>query len=200
MTYTTDWFTGNIPRFQNYLEKHRNGPAKFLEIGCWEGRSTVWFLENILIHQDSTIYACDTFDGGRDHKDLSEEKKVSLRGLYERFLENIKPYQEKVVILKGESQVTLRDVSSEILSEGLFDFVYVDGSHESVHVLEDAVLAFRLLKKDGLMIFDDYEWRRYEDETFNPQLGIDAFLDGYKGYYEVIEKRYQIVIRKIKDL
>ena len=32
-----------------------------------------------------------------------------------------------------------------------FDFVYIDGSHSTIHVLEDAVLSFRLVKPDGIL-------------------------------------------------
>ena len=36
-----------------------------------------------------------------------------------------------------------------------YDIIYIDGSHEARDVLEDAVLAYRLLKIGGLLIFDD---------------------------------------------
>ena len=36
--------------------------------------------------------------------------------------------------------------------------VYVDGSHHARDVLQDAVLAWGLLRPGGYMIFDDYGW------------------------------------------
>lgn len=39
-----------------------------------------------------------------------------------------------------------------------FDLIYVDGNHEAEYVLEDAILAFRLLKPGGTIVFDDYGW------------------------------------------
>ena len=39
-----------------------------------------------------------------------------------------------------------------------FDIIYIDGSHAVNDVLEDAVLSFRLLKPEGILIFDDYRW------------------------------------------
>ena len=39
-----------------------------------------------------------------------------------------------------------------------FDFVYVDGSHQAPDVLVDAVLSALLLRKGGLLVFDDYFW------------------------------------------
>ena len=55
------------------------------------------------------------------------------------------------------------------------EFVYIDGNHEPEYVLEDAILSFRKLKKNSIMIFDDYGWGG-PDLT---QRGIDAFLSGY---------------------
>jgi hypothetical protein len=49
-------------------------------------------------------------------------------------------------------------------------------------VLEDAVLSFRKLKKNGFMIFDDYGWGG-PDLT---QKGIDAFLSGYHKKIKVL--------------
>ena len=42
--------------------------------------------------------------------------------------------------------------------DGLFDLVYIDGSHSAKDVLLDSLLAWRLLRPGGAMIWDDYEW------------------------------------------
>ena len=39
-----------------------------------------------------------------------------------------------------------------------YDFVYVDGSHSTADVLEDAVFSFGLMKLGGVIAFDDYLW------------------------------------------
>ena len=51
------------------------------------------------------------------------------------------------------SQVVLRRLPLET-----YDIIYIDGSHATSDVLEDAVLSYRLLKPGGLLIFDDYHW------------------------------------------
>ena len=40
--------------------------------------------------------------------------------------------------------------------DNYFDIIYIDGNHEPEFVLEDAILSFRRLKKEGIMILDDY--------------------------------------------
>ena len=114
-----------------------------------------------------------------------------LSSLYDRFLENIAPFIGRVQVQKGLSQELLR---KHRLNS--FDFVYVDGSHRSADVLEDAVLSFRLLKTGGIMIFDDYEWKTYEGTLDNPRAGIDAFLEIFAQQYSVVSQGYPVALRK----
>ena len=65
------------------------------------------------------------------------------------------------------------------------------------NVLDDAVLAFKLLKQGGIMIFDDYEWNVHQDILMMPKLAIDAFLAIYQRQYELLHKGYQVIIKKL---
>jgi hypothetical protein len=78
-----------------------------------------------------------------------------------------------------------------------YDFAYIDGSHIAPDVLEDAVLAFRLLKPGARMILDDYQWNLHEDETLRPKLAIDAFLSVFRRRCEVLHGSYQVIVRKL---
>jgi len=73
--------------------------------------------------------------------------------------------------------------------------IYIDGNHEPEFVLEDAVLSFRKLKKNGIMIFDDYGWG-------GPDLtkrGIDGFLCGYHKRIKILgERNTQVFITKLE--
>ena len=74
--------------------------------------------------------------------------------------------------------------------------IYVDGSHQAPDVLSDAVVGFKLLKNNGIMIFDDYGWGG-PDLT---QRGIDGFMHGYHKRIQVMgEYCSQVFIRKIKS-
>lgn len=150
--YSVDYFTINVPNwitFFNYVNFNEEKPLNFLEIGSLEGRSTVWQLENILLHPDSRITCVDTWEGSSEH---TEDLK---RGLYERFLNNISPYQNKVRIVRGFSShgLKLPHVRNET-----YDFIYIDAAHRARNVLEDAVLSFPLLKFGGILAFDDYAY------------------------------------------
>lgn len=185
--FTKDWFTGNIRTWERILEPMRGKPdLHFLEIGCFEGRATTWLLENILTDASSRITVIDTFSGSEEHgKDMSV-------GLEERFRKNIEPWKDKVTVKKGESKHILRTMEGSA-----FDVIYVDGSHLAADVLTDAVLSFFYLKKGGLMIFDDYDWRPYNEEWKMPRIAINGFLMAFANQIEHVHIGYQFIIKKI---
>lgn len=187
--FTVDWFSGNIPKFSSILSHLENkNNIHFLEIGSFEGRSTCWFYEKYIQEsENSTFTAVDTWEGSMEH---SQEQKESI---WDIFSNNTKSY-EKLITLRGKSKHKLQN-----LNNNYYDFIYVDGSHTTRDVLEDAVLAFDKVKVGGIITFDDYLWRAYEDPLLNPKTGIDAFLICYKHYMEVLELAGQVSIRKIKD-
>lgn len=211
---TTDWFSWNIPNWERWLFPLAGKPdVRFLEIGCYEGRATLWLLSNILTHETARIDCLDVFeDPGSPSTDGRNRQKPTSDvtcGYESRFDHNIgtDPSGNKVRKLKAASQETLRN-----LDLYCYDAIYIDGSHIACDVLEDAVLAFRLLRVGGIMIFDDYEWngtekpsdnnpqsRRVPDPLLTPRLAIDTFLHLYNGQYELIAKGYQIAIMKPND-
>ena len=80
-----------------------------------------------------------------------------------------------------------------------YDFIYIDGCHESKEVLEDAILSWQVLKNDGILIFDDYLWGIHRGETRQtkaPKLAIDCFMSCYGEYIDILEVDYQVVLRK----
>jgi hypothetical protein len=73
---------------------------------------------------------------------------------------------------------------------------YIDGSHESADVLEDAVLAWRVLKPGGLLGFDDCGWRVGAAPEHWPAPGVDGFLWAMRGRFEEVHRGYQVWVRK----
>src|SRR3984893_4195452 len=175
--FTTDWFCGNEKHFTKYLAHLEDTPCRILEIGCYEGRATVWLLENIATHPDATVHCIDVLE------------QASFR-------QNILAAQspEKVRLEIGRSRNLLR-----LCPANAFDFVYVDGSHETVDVLEDAVLSFFLLKRNGIMAFDDFRWKDRAFPGATPKLAINAFLNVYRRKITVLWKDYQVWIRKDEE-
>jgi predicted O-methyltransferase YrrM len=193
--FTVDWFTNNVELWSAWLAEYKNKPnVRGLEIGSYEGRATCWLMDNILTHPTAKLYCIDTLEGSIEH----QQDQVNMRKVKMNFLNNIAPFQNqnKIEFHPGYSQTVIRK-NPKIFSNQLFDFIYIDGSHTAYDVLEDAVLCFRLLKTNGYMIFDDYEWRRYEEDHLNPKLAIDSWLNCFKGQYELIYQGYQLCVKKI---
>jgi predicted O-methyltransferase YrrM len=187
--FTQNWFDNDIPNIRKSLEYWINKPVNMLEVGSFEGRSSVWFLTEVLTDPDSKITCVDWFNGSEEH----EHDGLDVSNIQKIFESNIEQtgVAGKVTKLIGKSQEILRTLPIDN-----FQIIYIDGSHKASDVLEDAVLSFRLLKSGGVMMFDDYEWPRNQPETEKPKLGIDSFLTAYAGQFEILHKSGQVHIRK----
>jgi predicted O-methyltransferase YrrM len=100
----------------------------------------------------------------------------------------------RVTKLIGLSQVVLR-----ALPPARFDFAYVDGSHKVGDVLQDAVLAWTLLKPGGTVIFDDYDLVDDVAEGLQaraPARALDAFVSILGGAATVLRRDWQLALRK----
>lgn len=149
-----------------------------LEIGCFEGRSTLWFLQNILTHPSASITCVDSF---------------SRRGGEPRFDHNIafSGLSSRTTKLKGRSEEVLPRLATL-----RFDVVYIDGSHRAVDVLMDAMASWQILKPGGTMIFDDYGWGQGKQPADRPGPAIDLFIDTMGSRAELLHREYQVILRK----
>jgi predicted O-methyltransferase YrrM len=192
--FSVDWFSPHIPHWSEHLAGCAGEPnLRFLEIGSFEGRSAVWLLENVLTDETARLWCVETFGqnpgGPGTGFDFSEVKR--------RFLHNVAEaaHGGKVTLIEQASELALRE-----LPVASFDFVYVDGSHHAYAVLQDAVLSFLLLRKGGIMIFDDYRYTGYGGrvaaELERPRIAIDSFLQTFEGRYRLLRREAQVVIRK----
>jgi hypothetical protein len=190
--FTTDWFSGNIPLWDVTLTELKNKPnLNFLEVGCWEGRATCWLLENILTDSTSKITVVDSFGGSPEETGM---QGLDFDNVLSRFKNNIKENSEKVTIHQGYSSHVLKTLGNE----PQYDFAYIDASHTAYGTLEDAILIHPLIKKGGIIIFDDYGWKdpNRPSVTDSPELGISCFVNVFADFYDVIFVGYQVGIVK----
>ena len=59
-------------------------------------------------------------------------------------------------------------------------------------------MSFYLTKTQGVMIFDDYNWRPNLQDTFTPKLGVDSFINSFKDYLKEQELGTRKAVTKIK--
>ena len=190
--FTEDWFSPNIPIWELVVREIAECDA-ILEVGSYEGRSTVWLLENAL-SPSGTLTAIDTWKGGEEHRALGTD----MGSIEDRFNHNIAVTKtqlpnQTVTKLKGTSFEHLRQLPLET-----FNLAYVDGSHTARDVLCDACLTWPLLKQGGFLIFDDYLWGDPRDALHRPKLAIDSFINIYAEELSLFHIGNQLTLRKTK--
>lgn len=181
--FTKDWFTRNIFFWLILFKKNNliNKKIKVLEIGSYEGLSSVFILH---ILKNSYLTIVDTFKGGVEQKSVN-----NFNNLRKKFNNNIKEFKKRVFVYQGKSNSFFN------INKYQYDIIYIDGGHDYKQVLNDSVNSFRCLKKNGLLIWDDYFWRFYE-EGKNPINAINFFLKKNKEKFSIEFLTTQLVIRK----
>ena len=191
MKFTQDWFSHTIPTFQFIMDVL---PVKqdFLEIGCFEGRASVWMLQNGL-DPDGKLTCIDTFKGSEEHAVMG----LDLNELYKTFDANVKEGRVADQVVEA-IQATSYEGLAKLISRGdKFDFIYVDGSHTAPDVMTDACMAFGLLKQGGVMLFDDYLWRDMPGLLHRPKLAVDLFVTLFNEQCDLIMIGYQLAVKKL---
>jgi predicted O-methyltransferase YrrM len=181
--FTTKWFSAAKPVWDNLMPREK--PTRLLEIGSFEGASACYLIETLGSKYPIELHCVDTWQGGIEHQSGGlYEKPMTV--VEERFRRNTDlarakaPHPIDLQIHKATSDMAL----AGLLASGkasYFDFIYVDGSHQAPDVMIDAVLAFKLLRVDGILAFDDYLWSEKlatgVDPIRCPKIAIDAFTN-----------------------
>ncbi len=158
--FTEEWFDIAIPIWEELFKNHYKDPIKsVLEVGCYEGRATVWLSENVL-GERVDYDVVDTFGGS-----ITESGMVGTASRLEgdksfietNFEHNISFFKDRISfnIHKGYSQ---HELPKLVEAGKQYDFIYIDASHQSDDTFVDGYFANKMLKKGGLIIFDDFGW------------------------------------------
>lgn len=191
--FTEQWFSAGErlwPELIPFLPDRK----KFLEIGSYEGRSSVWLIEHMM-QEGSKLFCIDTWEGGEEHD------KAKMLEVEDRFHSNVSLAQKrfpgrKVYSFRSNSLQALSIMNHSDRDLNSFDFIYIDGSHVAKDVLTDACLAWPILKPGGVLVFDDYVWGNPRDILHRPKAAIDAFVNIFAEEIEFININYQVALRK----
>ena len=113
-----------------------------------------------------------------------------LQGLSQSFPED---WFSMIHFIKGTSQEFLRGTDEK------YDFIYVDASHRADDTFVDAYYAHKMLNPKGLLIFDDYGWKKTKHDYERPKLAIDSFIRLFRDNIKIISKGYKMYIQKVKE-
>jgi predicted O-methyltransferase YrrM len=188
--FTQDWFGWAPAVWEQLIPMLPEGKRSFLEIGSFEGRSTVWIIENMMRKGDY-ILCIDTWKGGEEHG------AEDMDAVWQRFKSNMAIAEKKTGISAGTARGTsVVGLADELAESNQYDFIYIDGSHTAPDVLTDACMAWPLLKPEGIMVFDDYMWGNPRDILHRPKPAIDAFCNIFAETAEIVHVGYQLAVRK----
>lgn len=179
MNYTQDL---NKEFNKNSIFLDRNSLKNAIEIGCFEGRTSNYIMDNILSH-DGTLICIDPLDSEYEY----DSPPGMFVGQYERFIENTKSNSNRVVLYRKRSIEVLESIASESQ-----DLIFIDGHHEYTTVKFEAEQAYRICKPYGYILFDDYLWGNGEPI----KRAIDEFLDSCKDY-KLLLRVNQVLIQKL---
>ena len=180
-SFTHEWYKSLLDSFELLKNEQRAEKLKFkpdakrliVEIGIYEGGSTVWWSDNFLEHPESRLITIDPFTGSEDHF-KNPEQFPTLNKIEQIAKSNIAKgkYPGKVEIKKGLSWNIYPFLQQEI-QEGI-DILYVDGSHETIDVIRDLSLYYPHVKSGGAIILDDYA-----DYWVSVKKGVDSCVQSF---------------------
>lgn len=176
--WTNEWACGHYTNWMKHLGKFKGQPARALEIGSCEGRSSCFFVQNILTHPDSRLACVDPW---------------VMPGTEPRFQSNID-------ILGCRDKMEIHKTFSDgfpLMGPPEYDFIYIDGFHSAAAVMKDACRSWVALKKGGIMIFDDLMWHINDFARVDaPKLAIDSFLLIFEKELKVMHIGQQVIVEK----
>jgi predicted O-methyltransferase YrrM len=161
-----DHFYRNIQGWFNFSDLYKDAinqfdNAKFLELGCWKGRSAAFMaVEIINSNKNIEFYCVDSWKGDK----VGGVGKVDV---YDEFVKNMQPVLDKINIVRELSV----DAAKQFPDHSL-DFVFIDASHDYESVKEDFEVWFPKMKKGGMMAGHDYGYPSVKK-------AIDECLDKY---------------------
>jgi predicted O-methyltransferase YrrM len=171
--FRRDYVAGRTMVWSTLFSDMRDTTTRVLEIGSKEGRSALFWLA---FFAGAHLTCVDLFpeeDGGR----------------FDRNLAAYGPRLRKIVATSIKALGSLREENA------VFDFIYVDGSHQRDDVMIDCLGAWRLLRVGGVMLMDDYTWKPDNPDAERVAPAVDTFL-AWHDDAEVILRSHQVAVRK----
>jgi predicted O-methyltransferase YrrM len=174
-----DWSTIHHLYWTDIIEQCMDitQPVRMIEVGCFEGRSTMWFADR-LINEESRLFCIDTWQGGEEIERVGLD--FDMEEVKSNFFHNIAehPYSKQIMPLVGTSQKMLTFLLHDMYTRP--DFIYLDGSHTQKDTLIDLVLSLSLVKVGGIIVVDDYmNSMSTKNELLRPRKAVDFVVSSF---------------------
>jgi len=187
MTLNTGW-----KKWDKFLTKFVDKKINCLDLGSYEGASTVWMLQNLCGNSESMVYSVDTWKGSPEYTSVDFGK---IENTFNENVNNSGKISQNIKLKMTTKQGLIYLQNNSIM----FDFIFIDASHIAKDVFTDAILSWDILKENGILIFDDYEWDKMSKEYFNPKIAIDGFVKIFSPELKTLYAGYQYIVEKINN-
>ena len=129
-----------------------------IEIGSYLGKSAFFLGNAVKLSGNGKLFAIDHFKGNKNKEQFYKVNNEDLSDLKGIFLENIQKSEL-------EDYVTLIDKPSHEASKEIEDnsvrLIFIDGDHSREGVLNDIISYKKKLKKNSIIVFDDYNQEKF---------------------------------------
>ena len=181
--FSTYWFLNNYKIIGSFLPKDYNKIFRYLEIGSFEGLSSLFILS---YWKNADITCVDTWQTSEDESQVLD---FNFKSVEKKFDSNLHDFCFKKI--KNTSELAFKQLSKV----DSFDYIYIDGSHNGIDIFNDALASFKILNVGGLIIFDDITNIYKEIET-QPHDAFEKFYSLYKKKIKILYLKNIAVIKK----
>ena len=183
--FTMNNITQSVHLIDNIKKNLNKKKINILVLGCFEGMSTVFFLNNFTVKK---IYCVDIWDDSFYKKSSSKPNPNAEN----YFVNNTKNCSQ----VKKIKSTTRNFFKKNIINT--FDIIYIDASHDYLDVFNDAKNSWEILNKNKYLIFNSLLWRNSKKLREYNLGGINMFLNKNKIQYKLISiSSNMLILRKI---
>lgn len=174
---TTNWLGSEINHWFPSLAHLKNLDCQILEVGSYEGRSAIAFLEYL---PRCHLTAIDIF------VDPEVER---------RFDRNMAPYGDRVTKIKNRGLAAM----DAMYRKRQFDAIYLDTGKRRELTFANAAIAWSLLSEGGVLIFDDLAWGEGNASKDRPHDAIWLFCLAFESCIEYLHEGKQMIVKKVAE-
>jgi predicted O-methyltransferase YrrM len=156
-----------------------------VEIGSWQGKSTLYLAHSLVVNPTGKLYAIDHFKGNPGKEALYQAQQKDLSDLKSIFESNMRRFNvdKKITLLNMPSSQASRTLTKKKIQIRL---LFIDGCHEYAGVKQDFVQFYDLILPGGIIVFDDFSHNfagvlAYIDEAIEAGL-INRFYAGHNTF------------------
>ncbi len=149
-----------IPSYGFLIQMARSiGATKLCEVGVAYGYHAEYILQNM---PEIEYHGVDPYLAGYDHTDpfvrdvallYGDEPQLAMNRLFRAVNSKLTQYDGRANLLRKTSVK-----GAEIINDGYFDIVYIDGDHTYDAVRNDLDAWSSKVRPGGILCGDDYKW------------------------------------------